>query len=62
MSTAIKQRLARWMAAMGIAFALGTGLILGGVSSTPVAHGEEDPTPTPTADPNGQPGGHGGGL
>lgn len=64
MTTAMKQRLARWMAAMGIAFALGAGLVLGGASNAPAAHAEEPTaTPTPTVDPNGgQPGGHGGGL
>ncbi len=64
MTTTMKQRLARWMAAMGIAFALGTGMVLGGAGGTARAE-EEDPTatPTPTSTSNGgQPGGQGGGL
>ncbi|HEU4329258.1 MAG TPA: hypothetical protein VFS21_39335 [Roseiflexaceae bacterium] len=65
MTTTMKQRLARWMAAMGIAFALGTSMVLGGASGTVQAFEEEDPTatPTPTSTSNGgQPGGQGGGL
>ncbi|HNP71318.1 MAG TPA: hypothetical protein PLO33_07470 [Kouleothrix sp.] len=54
----MRNRMARWMAALLLGLAIGAGVLASGGAQAPVSYAA-DPTPTPIN--NSNPGGHGGG-